>query len=107
MNRKVICGLLPFMFLVACKDEVDDFIPDHHEEEHVVDTLTVEERYVLQTDKGQVLSRFIVYDKQKQEFKLDLSDTDTIGLGFSKQEIDWAKECAQKMNLIYPHKNTK
>lgn len=104
MNKKIIFLALPFMFLVACRDEVDDFIPDHHEEEHVVDTLTVEERYVLQTDKGQVLSRFIVYDKQKQEFKLDLSDTDTIGLGFSKQEIDWAKECAQKMNQIYSPK---
>jgi len=106
--RSFLMGLL-FCLMTACSDDIDTNGENNYPSYEIVskDSLSVEELYVIQTNKEQILSSFIIYDKKTGVFKFDLSDTDTIGLGFSKSDIDWAKECTKKMNETYKIKNIK
>ena len=106
--RFFIVGLLSCL-MIACSDDTDPNSESNSPDSEIVckDSLSVEELYVIQTNKEQILSSFIIYDKNTGVFKFDLSDTDTIGLGFSKSDIDWAKECTKKMNETFKIKNIK
>lgn len=89
---------LPIVF--SCSDDIDSIEEDVHHETVIenTDSMNDENLYTLQTNRQNIISSLIFYDKTTKTYTLDLSDKDTVNLGFTTKDIEWAKNTVNELN---------
>lgn len=98
INFLILCMALPIVF--SCSDDIDSIEEDVQYKTVIenTDSINDENLYTLQTNRQNIISSLIFYDKTTKTYTLGLSDKDTVDLGFTAKDMEWAKMIVNELN---------